>query len=154
MLYGHVETLEQKAEHLLKLYDLQRETGGFQAFIPLAYHPAGNRLGGGFTTGVEDLRHLAASRVALSNFPHIKAYWVEFGLKLAQVMLLWGADDVDGTVGRERIYHAAGAGAPQGVTIGELAAIIRGAGLKPMVRDALYRDISEYEPAGEDAQKV
>ena len=154
MLYGHVENPEQKAEHLLKLYDLQDETGGFQAFIPLAYHPVGNRLGGEFTTGVEDLRHLAASRIALHNFPHVKAYWVEFGLKLAQVMLLWGADDMDGTVGRELIYHAAGASAPKGVTISELAGIIRGAGLKPVVRDALYRDMREYEPAGEDAQEV
>ncbi len=154
MLYGHVETPNQKAEHLLKLYDLQEETGGFQAFIPLAYHPVGNRLGGEFTTGVEDLRHVAASRVALHNFPHIKAYWVEYGLKLAQVMLFWGADDADGTVGRELIYHAAGAGAPKGVTIGELAGIIRGAGLKPIMRDALYRDMREYEPVGEDAQEV
>ena len=154
MLYGHVETAEQKAEHLLKLYDLQTETGGFQAFIPLAYHPAGNRLGGEFTTGAEDLRHVAASRATLHNFPHIKAYWVEFGLKLAQVMLLWGADDMDGTVGCERIYHAAGASAPKGVTIGELAGIIRGAGMKPVMRDALYRDLREFEPVGEDAQEV
>ncbi len=154
MLYGHVETPKQKAEHLLQLYDLQDETGGFQAFIPLAYHPVGNRLGGEFTTGVEDLRHVAASRVALHKFPHIKAYWVEYGLKLAQVMLLWGADDVDGTVVYERIYHAAGATAPKGVTISELAGIIRGAGLKPIMRDALYRDMREYEPVDEDAQEV
>jgi len=154
MLYGHVETPKQKAEHLLKLYDLQAETRGFQAFIPLAYHPAGNRLGGELTTGIEDLRHVAASRVALNNFPHIKAYWVEYGLKLAQVMLLWGADDMDGTVGHELIYHAAGASAPKGVTISELAGIIRDAGLKPIMRDALYRDMREFEPVDEDAQEV
>jgi len=139
MLYGHVETPEHKADHLLRLFDLQEETGGFQAFIPLAFHPQGTRLGGESTTGVDDLRHLAASRIALHNFPHIKAYWVAYGLQLAQVMLLSGADDLEGTVGEERIYHSAGATSPSGIPLARLAGIIRGAGLRPVLRDALYR---------------
>jgi len=143
MLYGHIETPEQKAEHLLALYDLQEETGGFQAFVPLAYHPVGNRLGGEFTTGAQDLRHLAAARVALHNFPHVKAYWIEYGLKLAQVMLLWGADDLDGEVGEERIYHDAGAATPKGVALKRLAQLVRGAGLEPVRRDAKYGHLVE-----------
>ncbi len=143
MLYGHIETPEQKAEHLLALYDLQAETGGFQAFVPLAFHPVGNRLGGEFTTGAEDLRHLAAARVVLHNFPHIKAYWIEYGLKLAQVMLLWGADDLDGEVGEERIYHDAGASTPKGVELERLARLVRGAGLAPVLRDAKYGHLVE-----------
>jgi len=146
MLYGHLERPEHKVSHLLALYDLQAETGGFRAFIPLAYHPQGNRLGRQLgrsfrTTALQDLRHLAASRIILHNFPHVKAYWVEFGLKLAQVMLSWGADDIEGTVGEEHIYHDAGAGSPQGVAVDELAYLIEQAGFVPVLRDGAYNEL-------------
>jgi len=147
MLYGHLERPEHKASHLLALYDLQVETGGFRAFIPLAYHPQGNPLGRELgrdfpTTALEDLRHLAASRIILHNFPHVKAYWVEFGLKLSQVMLFWGADDLEGTVMREHIYHDAGARTPQGVTVGELTHLIEEAGFIPVLRDGAYNELA------------
>jgi len=126
---------------------LQVETGGFRAFIPLAYHPQGNPLGRELgrdfpTTALEDLRHLAASRIILHNFPHVKAYWVEFGLKLSQVMLFWGADDLEGTVMREHIYHDAGARTPQGVTVGELTHLIEEAGFIPVLRDGAYNELA------------
>lgn len=142
MLYGHIERPEHIAGHLLRLYDLQAETGGFQAFVPLPYQPWEGGLPCAGSTGVDDLRVLAASRIVLSNVPHIKAYWIGFGLKLAQVMLYSGADDLDGTVGSERIFHAAGAQTPVGVTLDALAAIIKGAGLRPVLRDALYRELT------------
>ncbi len=142
MLYGHIERPEHIADHLLRLYDLQAETGGFQAFVPLPYQPWEGGLACAGSTGVDDLRVLAASRIVLSNVPHIKAYWIGFGLKLAQVMLYSGADDLDGTVGNERIFHAAGAKTPAGVTLDALAAIINGAGLRPVLRDALYRELT------------
>jgi len=142
MLYGHIEEPHHKADHLLRLFDLQEETGGFLAFIPLAYHPENNRLRREFfTTGSSDLRHLAAARIILHNFPHVKAYWVEFGLSLAQVMLSWGADDLDGTIIEEHIYHDAGAKTPQGVTISYLVRLIEEAGFKAVLRDALYNEV-------------
>jgi len=113
MLYGHVERPEHKVDHLLRLRDLQDETGGFNAFIPLAYHPENNYLGLKYhTTGVEDLRHIATARLFLDNLRHIKAYWIMITPKLAQVALSFGADDIDGTVVEETIYHMAGADLP------------------------------------------
>jgi aminodeoxyfutalosine synthase len=147
MLYGHIEQPEHIANHLLRLYGLQAETGGFQAFVPLPYQPWDGGLECAGSTGVDDLRVLAASRIVLGNIPHIKAYWVGFGLKLAQVMLRWGADDLDGTVGNERIFHAAGAKTPAGVALSALAGIIKGAGLRAVVRDALYRELTKYSEA-------
>jgi aminodeoxyfutalosine synthase len=142
MLYGHVERAEHKVDHLLRLRALQDETGGFNAFIPLAYHPENNYMGLKYhTTGTEDLRHIATSRLVLDNIPHIKAYWVMVTPKLAQVALRFGADDMDGTIVEEKIYHMAGAGTAQQLSRPELERIVREAGLVPVERDTLYDPI-------------
>jgi len=139
MLYGHVEKPEHKVDHLLRLRDLQDETGGFNAFIPLAYHPENNYMGLTYhTTGSDDLRHIATSRLVLDNIPHIKAYWVMITPKLAQVALRFGADDMDGTIVEEKIYHMAGAGTSQQLSRPELERIVRLAGFEPVERDTLY----------------
>lgn len=146
MLYGHIETVEEKVLHLLRLRNLQAETGGFQTFIPLAFHPDGNALGKlPAPTGIDDLRTFAVSRLLLHNIPHVKAYWVMLGLKTAQTALWFGADDIDGTVQEERIYHMAGAGTPQGLTLSELVHLIEQAGRVPVERDTLYRVVAEGE---------
>jgi aminodeoxyfutalosine synthase len=148
MLYGHVERPEHKVDHLLRLRGLQDETGGFNAFIPLAYHPENNYMGLQYhTTGGEDLRHIAASRLVLDNIPHIKAYWVMVTPKLAQVALRFGADDMDGTVVEEKIYHMAGAGTSQQLSRPELERIVREAGFVPVERDTLYNPINPIAPA-------
>jgi aminodeoxyfutalosine synthase len=135
-----------KVDHLLRLRDLQDETGGFNAFIPLAYHPENNYLGLRYhTTGTEDLRHIAASRLILDNIPHIKAYWIMISPKLAQVALSFGADDIDGTVVEETIYHMAGASTEQHISRGELERILREAGYRPVERDTLYRPLGEAQ---------
>ncbi len=143
MLYGHVEKPEHKVDHLLRLRGLQDETGGFNAFIPLAYHPENNYMGLQYhTTGDSDLRHIATARLVLDNIPHIKAYWVMITPKLAQVALRFGADDMDGTLVEEHIYHMAGAETAQGLTRGELERIVRLAGFRPVERDTLYNPIT------------
>lgn len=142
MLYGHVEKPHHRVDHLMRLRRLQDDTGGFNAFIPLAYHPENNYLGLRWhTTGLDDLRHLATSRLVLDNVPHIKAYWVMITPKLAQVALSFGADDLDGTVVRETIYHMAGAETVQAMPIPELERVIREAGFVPVERDTLYNPI-------------
>ncbi len=142
MLYGHVEGPEHKVDHLLQLRSLQDQTGGFNAFIPLAYHPENNYMGLKYhTTGTEDLRHLATARLALDNMPHIKAYWIMVTPKLAQVALRFGADDLDGTVVEETIYHMAGADTPELMSRKELERIVREAGFEPVERDTLYNPI-------------
>ena len=142
MLYGHVERLEHRVDHLLRLRALQDETGGFNCFIPLAYHPENNYMGLKYhTTGVEDLRTLATSRLVLDNVPHVKAYWIMVTPKLAQVALSFGADDLDGTVVEETIYHMAGAPTEQSLSRGELVRIVRAAGFTPVERDTLYRPL-------------
>jgi len=142
MLYGHVERVEHKVDHLLRLRALQDETGGFNAFIPLAYHPENNYLGLRFhTTGTEDLRHIATSRLVLDNVPHVKAYWIMITPRLAQVALSFGADDLDGTVVEETIYHMAGAATDQSLPRSELERIVRLAGFVPVERDTLYNPI-------------
>ncbi|MBM3477297.1 MAG: aminofutalosine synthase MqnE, partial [Armatimonadetes bacterium] len=139
MLYGHIETPEEKVDHLLRLRALQDETGGFMAYIPLAYHSGNTDLGGRpSTTGTEDLREVAIGRLALDNFDHVKSFWIMQGLKLAQVSLWFGADDLDGTVTEERITHAAGATTPQSLTRDELCALICEAGRVPVERDTVY----------------
>lgn len=139
MLYGHVEGVDHKVDHLLRLRALQDETGGFNAFIPLAYHPDNNYLGLRYhTTGTEDLRHIATARLVLDNVAHIKAYWVMITPKLAQVALSFGADDVDGTVVEETIYHMAGAETQDYLTRSELQRIVIEAGFQPVERDTLY----------------
>jgi aminodeoxyfutalosine synthase len=144
MLYGHVEKPEHKVDHLMRLRELQDDTQGFNAFIPLAYHPENNYMGLKYhTTGTEDLRHLAVSRLILDNVPHVKAYWIMITPKLAQVALSFGADDIDGTVVEETIYHMAGAETGQHLTRRELERIVREAGFRPVERDTLYNRIGE-----------
>jgi aminodeoxyfutalosine synthase len=142
MLYGHVEGPEHKVDHLLRLRALQDETGGFNAFIPLSYHPENNYMGLKYhTTGTEDLRHIATARLVLDNLPHIKAYWVMVTPKLAQVALRFGANDLDGTIVEERIYHMAGADTAQNLTRAELERMVREAGFRPVERDTLYNPV-------------
>jgi aminodeoxyfutalosine synthase len=139
MLYGTVETLEERIDHMLRLRDLQDETGGFQTFIPLSYHPEGNDLGKlPAPTGVDDLRTYAVARLMLHNIPHIKAYWIMLGVKTAQISMSFGVDDIDGTVQEEKIYHMAGADTPQAMTRNELVRLIREAGRTAVERDTLY----------------
>jgi aminodeoxyfutalosine synthase len=143
MLYGHVETLEERVDHLIRLREAQDETGGFLTFIPLAFHPKNTQLAElSETTGVDDLKNLAVARLMLDNFPHIKAFWVMIGPKMAQLSLSFGADDIDGTVMEERITHMAGAHTPQALSRAQLLHMIREAGCEPMERDTLYNVIS------------
>lgn len=146
MLYGHVENDEDRVDHLLKLRALQDETGGFQTFIPLAFHPANTPLQHlPTTTGMLDLRQVAVGRLVLDNFAHIKAYWQMMTPKIAQIALRFGADDLDGTVIEEKIYHDAGATTPQGLRRQELERLIREAGREACERDTLYRPVSRSE---------
>ncbi|HEY2370809.1 MAG TPA: aminofutalosine synthase MqnE [Polyangiaceae bacterium] len=145
MLYGHVETFEHRVDHLLRLRGLQDETRGLQAFIPLAFHPDGNGMKNlPAPTAVDDLRTIAVSRLMLDNVDHIKAYWVSSGPDVAQIALRFGADDLDGTIVHETIYHAAGSGVPQGLREDELIRLIREAGRIPIERDTLYNVVREH----------
>jgi aminodeoxyfutalosine synthase len=144
MLYGTVETIEERVDHLLRLRALQDETDGFQTFIPLAFHPDGNALQRlAPPTGVDDLRTFAVSRLLLHNIPHVKAYWVMLGLKTAQTAQWFGADDLDGTVQEERIYHMAGAETPQRLGVSDIVHLIEQAGRLPVERDTLYNVLAE-----------
>jgi aminodeoxyfutalosine synthase len=146
MLYGHIENEEDRADHLLNLRAVQDETGGFQTFIPLAFHPANTPLSHlATTTGFMDLKAIAVSRLVLDNFPHIKAYWQMLTPKIAQVALRFGADDLDGTVIEEKIYHDAGATTPQGMRRQDLVRLIKEAGREPIERDTLYRPVTRTE---------
>ncbi len=139
MLFGTVETTEERVDHLLRLRGLQDETGGFQAFIPLAFHPDHNALSHlPAPSAVEALRVMAVARLLLHNIPHIKAYWVSLGCKTAQTALWFGADDFDGTVQEEKIYHLAGSDTPQALGVAEIERLIRDAGRVPVERDTLY----------------
>jgi aminodeoxyfutalosine synthase len=143
MLYGHLETVPERVDHLLRLREAQDDTGGFVTFIPLAFHPKNTRLPElPETTGIDDLKNLAVARLLLDNFPHIKAFWIMIGPKLAQLSLAFGADDIDGTVIEERITHMAGAQTPQGLTRAQLLHLIREAGCEPVERDTLYNVIN------------
>jgi aminodeoxyfutalosine synthase len=147
MLYGHVETYEERIDHLLRLRELQDETGGFLAFIPLAFHPENTvfeRRGWKHTPASEDLKMIAVSRLLLDNVPHVKAYWIMMGLPLAQIALHFGANDVQGTVVREEIFHAAGARTETEQQIGELARVIKEAGRIPVQRDTLYNEVQRW----------
>jgi len=143
MLYGHIETLEERVSHLMTLRDLQDRTGGFLSFIPLAFHSKNTKLSHiPPTTGVDDLKNVAVSRLMLDNFGHIKAYWVMIGEKMAQVALSFGADDLDGTIIEERITHTAGATSAKGLTRATMSSMIRGAGFEPVERDSFYNHIA------------
>jgi aminodeoxyfutalosine synthase len=142
MLYGHIETVEERVEHLLALRALQDETGGFVAFIPLAFHPENTGLSHlPRPTGFDDLKAVAVARLLLDNFDHIKAYWIMLSPSIAQIALRFGADDLDGTVVEEKIYHDAGATTEQFTPRAELERLIRGTGREPVERDTLYRRV-------------
>jgi len=149
MLYGHIESAEDRVDHLLQLRKLQDETHGFQTYIPLAFHPANTELGKLVehteTSGFMDLKNVAVARLLLDNFPHIKAYWIMMTPRVAQVALRFGADDLDGTVVEEKIYHDAGATTPQSLTRQQLIRLIREAGCEPFERDTLYRPVTRTE---------
>ena len=141
MLYGHIESYEDRVDHLLKLRGLQDKTGGFQAFVPLAYHPKGNDVGGSFSSGIDDLKTIAVSRIVLDNVDHITAYWIMLGEKISQLSLLFGADDLSGTIIEEKITHSAGALSSESMTPEELSHLIIMAGKVPVERDSFYRQV-------------
>jgi aminodeoxyfutalosine synthase len=149
MLYGHIERPEHRIDHLIRLRELQDITGGFQTFIPLAFHPENNPLGENRPkpSGLTDLKVMAVSRLMLDNFPHVKAYWQMLGVKVAQVAQSFGADDLDGTVVHETIYHAAGSDSPQELGVAELRLLIAEAGRVPVERDTLYNEVVRDQPA-------
>jgi aminodeoxyfutalosine synthase len=142
MLYGHIEEARHRVDHLCRLRELQDETGGFQTFIPLAFHPDNTPLAHlPKPSGLLDLKTMAISRLMLDNFQHIKAYWVMLGIKTAQVALSFGADDLDGTVVHEKIYHDAGSDSPQELSVTEIRRLIYEAGRVPVERDTLYNEV-------------
>ena len=152
MLYGHVESLQDRVDHLTMLRDLQDETGGFLAYIPLAFHPDHNELGrelgreGTATTGFDDLRNLAVGRLFLDNFEHLKTHWIMVTPALSQTALSFGVNDLEGTVVREKVYHEAGAETAQSMSLDEILQLIRGAGKIPAERDSFYRILRTFEP--------
>jgi aminodeoxyfutalosine synthase len=146
MLYGHIETEEDRVDHLVRIRALQDETGGFVTFIPLAFHPDNTPLQHiPKTTGFADLKNIAVARLMLDNIPHIKAYWIMMTPRIAQIAQRFGADDIDGTVVEERIYHDAGATTTQSLRRGELLQLIKAAGREPVERDTLYRPVERTE---------
>jgi aminodeoxyfutalosine synthase len=146
MLYGHVEKAYHRIDHLIRLRDLQDETGGFQVFIPLAFHPENTKLDHiKKPSGLMDLRTLAISRLMLDNVQHIKAYWIMLGIETAQIALAYGADDLDGTVRHELIYHDAGATTPEHLTVDKIKDLITEAGRDPVERDTIYRRVIRDE---------
>ncbi|MBS2019182.1 MAG: aminofutalosine synthase MqnE [Deltaproteobacteria bacterium] len=148
MLYGHIETFAHRVDHILRLRALQDETGGLQAFIPLAFHPDGNGMKNmPAPTAVDDLRTIAVSRLLLDNVDHIKAYWVSLTPDVAQIALRFGADDIDGTIVHETIYKAAGSKSPGALGYDELVRLIREAGRIPIERDTLYNVVREHPRA-------
>jgi aminodeoxyfutalosine synthase len=159
MLYGHVESVEDRIEHLSMLRDLQDETGGFLAYIPLAYHPDNNELGetlhmqGIATSGFDDLRNLAVGRLFFDNVPHIKTHWIMVTPALSQTALHFGVNDLEGTVVREKIYHEAGAHTAQAMSLDEILRLIRGAGKTPAERDSFYNIVRTFDDGGEPSAK-
>ena len=152
MLYGHVEQPGELADHMVRLRELQDDTGGFNAFIPLSFQPANtglSELPG--PTGFDDLKMLAVGRLVLDNFRHVKAFWINVGLKLAQVSLVFGVNDLDGTVVEEKISHAAGVDTAQELSKAELVRVIRAAGRVPVERDTLYNVVRRFDDDGSDA---
>jgi aminodeoxyfutalosine synthase len=148
MLYGHIENDEDRVDHLLRLRSLQDETEGFQTFIPLAFHPENTALAHiAKTTGFKDLKSIAVARLMLDNIPHVKAYWVMMTPQIAQIALRFGADDLDGTIVEEKIYHDAGATTSPGMRRSDLLSLIKRAGREPFERDTLYRPVTRTESA-------
>jgi aminodeoxyfutalosine synthase len=150
MLYGHIETPEERVDHMLRTRALQDETGGLQAFIPLAFHPDNNQMRKlPAPSAADTLRVHAVARLMLDNVPHIKGFWIAIGVDVAQISLWYGVDDLDGTVQEERIYHMAGARTPEALTTCDLSRLIRAAGRTPVERDSLYKVRGE-----EDGERV
>jgi aminodeoxyfutalosine synthase len=155
MLYGHIETMAERVDHMLRARALQDETGGFQAFIPLAFHPDNNQMRKlPAPSGTDTLRVHAVSRLMLDNIPHIKAFWIATGIELAQTALWFGVDDLDGTVQEEKIYHMAGSSTPEGMTTTELSRLVRAAGREPLERDTLYNIVNVPPVAEQPAVAV
>jgi aminodeoxyfutalosine synthase len=149
MLYGHIETIEERVDHMMRTRALQDETGGFQAFIPLAFHPDNNQMRKlPAPSASETLRVHAVARLMLDNIPHVKAFWIATGVDVAQTSLWFGVDDLDGTVQEEHIYHMAGSTTPEALTTKELRHLIRAAGRDPVERDTLYNVIPRDETDG------
>jgi aminodeoxyfutalosine synthase len=143
MLYGHIETMGERVDHMLRARALQDETGGFQAFIPLAFHPDNNQMRKlPAPSGTDTLRVHAVARLMCDNIPHIKAFWIATGIELAQTALWFGADDLDGTVQEEKIYHMAGSPTPEGMTTAALSRLVRAAGREPVERDTFYNVVN------------
>jgi len=143
MLYGHVEKYKHRVDHMLKLRELQDKTGGFQAFIPLAFHPLNTNIeGAAYTSGLDDIKTIAVSRLFLDNFDHIKAYWIMLGQKIAQLALMFGADDLDGTIIEEKITHSAGGLSGVAMTRNQLTNLIQKAGKVPVERDSFYNQVN------------
>ena len=139
MLYGHIETYAERVDHMIRCRELQDETGGFQAFIPLAFHPDNNQMRKlPAPSAADTLRTHAVGRLVCDNIPHVKAFWIATGVDVAQTALWFGVDDLDGTVQEEKIYHMAGSSTPEGMTTAELTRLVRAAGRQPLERDTLY----------------
>src|SRR5882762_3374362 len=146
MLYGHIETQEERVDHMLRARALQDETGGFQAFIPLAFHPDNNQMRKlPAPSAADTLRVHAVARLVCDNIPHIKAFWIATGIDVAQTALWFGVDDLDGTVQEEKIYHMAGSSTPEGMTTAQLTRLVRAAGREPLERDTLYNIVNTFE---------
>jgi len=155
MLYGHIEKPYHRIDHLIRLRELQDETGGFQTFIPLAFHPDNTGLSHIEKAPIiDDLRTMAVSRLMLDNFPHVKAYWIMLGAGTAQIALSYGADDLDGTVRHELIYHDAGAETPEVLSVEEIRRLIVEAGREPMERDTLYRHVVRDLDSWQAGEKI
>jgi len=149
MLYGHIETMAERVDHMVRARALQDETGGFQAFIPLAFHPDNNQMRKLPAPSASDtLRVHAVARLMLDNIPHIKAFWIATGVEVAQLALWYGADDLDGTVQEERIYHMAGSRTPETLTTADIRHLIRVAGREPVERDTLYNIVGQAQGPG------
>jgi aminodeoxyfutalosine synthase len=146
MLYGHVEEAYHRIDHLLRLRELQDHTGGFQVFIPLAFHPENTKLNHlKKPSALMDLRTMAISRLMLDNVQHVKAYWIMLGIETAQAALAYGADDIDGTVRHELIYHDAGATTPEHLTVEQIRQLIVEAGREPVERNTVYQRVVRDE---------
>jgi aminodeoxyfutalosine synthase len=154
MMYGMIETIEERVDHLQRLRNLQDETGGFQTYIPLAFHPDNTKLEHiEKPSPTERLRSIAVGRLFLDNIPHIKAYWIMLGLEVAQAALTMGADDLDGTVSQEKIYHEAGASTPQELTRADIHKLIREAGRRPVERNTVYDVITDFSDESDSFEK-
>jgi aminodeoxyfutalosine synthase len=155
MLYGHIETAEERVDHMLRVRTLQDDTGSVQAFIPLAFHPDNNQMRKlPAPTAADTLRVLSVSRLVLDNVPHVKAFWIATGVEVAQVALWYGVDDLDGTVQEEKIYHMAGARTPEAMSTADIRRLIRRAGREPVERDTLYNVVTGPEAPDEVTASV